>query len=178
MAELITLARPYARAAFETAQSQDALAEWSDVLTTTGRVAANSDVKGLLAHPGVDRSVKAEIILEFAGTEVSERVRNFFAILAETGRLTLLPEISELFRKFRAELERTVEIDVTAAFELSEEQQQKLAQALSRNLDRQVSLSTQADSSLIGGVVIRTGDMVIDASVRGKLQKLADTLGA
>lgn len=178
MAELRTLARPYARAAFEVAQSQGSLVEWSEVLTLAGQVAANSDVKQLLAHPGVDRPVKAEIILEFAGTEVSEPVRNFFAILAEKGRLALLPEISGLFRKFRADLERTVEIDVTAAFELTDEQQQKLAQALSTKLDRQVSLSAQTDQSLIGGVVVRTGDMVIDASVRGKLNRLADTLGS
>lgn len=178
MAELTTLARPYARAAFETAQSQDALAQWSEALTLAGQVAANSDVKELLAHPGVDRSTKADIILEFAGTEVSEPVRNFFAILAERGRLALLPQISDLFRKFRADLERTVEIDVTAAFELTEEQQQKLAEALSKKLERQVSLSTQADQALIGGVIVRTGDMVIDASVRGKLEKLADSLGA
>ncbi len=178
MAELRTLARPYARAAFEVAQSQDSLAEWSEVLTLAGQVAANSDVKQLLAHPGVDRPVKAEIILEFAGTEVSEPVRNFFAILAEKGRLTLLPEIAELFRKFRADLERTVEIDVTAAFELTDEQHQKLAQVLSTKLNRQVSLSAKTDQSLIGGVVVRTGDMVIDASVRGKLDRLADTLGS
>lgn len=178
MAVLTTLARPYARAAFETGQSRDALGHWSEVLTMAGQVAANSEVKQLLTHPGVDRSTKADIILEFAGTEVSEPVRNFFAILAEKGRLALLPEISELFRKFRAELERTVEIDVSAAFELTEEQQQKLAEALSKKLERQVTLSTQADQALIGGVVVRTGDMVIDASVRGKLNKLADTLGA
>ena len=178
MAVLTTLARPYARAAFESAQSQDSLGQWSEVLTIAGQVAANSDVKKLLTHPGVDRSIKADIILEFAGTEVSEPVRNFFAILAEKGRLAMLPEISELFRKFRADLERTVEIDVTAAFELTDEQRQKLAEALSKKLERQVTLSTQADQALIGGVIVRTGDMVIDASVRGKLNKLADTLGA
>lgn len=178
MAELRTMARPYARAAFETAQSQNALSVWGDALELAGQVAAHSEVKQLLVHPGVSRSVKAEIIQEFAGTEVPEPVRNFFIILAETGRLVLLPEVAELFRKFRAELERTVDIDVTTAFELTEEQQQKLARALSKKLDRQVSLSAQADQSLIGGIVVRTGDMVIDASVRGKLNRLADTLGS
>lgn len=178
MAELRTLARPYARAAFEAAQSQNNLAAWGDALAQAGQVAAHSEVKQLLVHPGVARAVKAEIIQEFVGTDVSEPVRNFFTILAETGRLVLLPEIAELFRKFRAELERTVDIDVTTAFELTEEQQQKLAQALSKKLDRQVSLSAHSDQSLIGGVVVRTGDMVIDASVRGKLTRLADSLGS
>ncbi|MFW5823402.1 MAG: F0F1 ATP synthase subunit delta [Marinobacter sp.] len=178
MAELRTLARPYARAAFEAARSQDALADWGDALSVAGQVAANSEVKQFLAHPGVPRSAKAEIITEFAGNQVSQPVRNFFTILAEKGRLTLLPEIAGLFQKFRAELERTINIDVTAAFELTEEQQQKLAQALSTRLDRQVSLTATADQSLIGGVVIRTGDMVIDASVRGKLNRLTDSLGS
>lgn len=178
MAELRTLARPYARAAFEAAQSQDALADWGDALSAAGQVAANSEVKQFLAHPGVPRSAKAEIITEFVGSQVSEPVRNFFTILAETGRLALLPEIAGLFQMFRADLERTVDIDVTAAFELTEEQQQKLAQALSKKLDRQVTVTAKADQSLIGGVVIRTGDMVIDASVRGKLDRLADSLGS
>lgn len=178
MAELRTLARPYARAAFEAAQSQNTLAQWSEALSVAGQVTANSEVKRFLAQPGVPRSDKAEVIAEVVGNDVSEPVRNFFTILAETGRLALLPEIAGLFQTFRADLERTVDIDVTAAFELSEEQQQKLAQALSKKLDRQVSLSTQADQSLIGGVVIRTGDMVIDASIRGKLNRLADSLGS
>ncbi|WP_339799360.1 F0F1 ATP synthase subunit delta [uncultured Marinobacter sp.] len=178
MAELRTLARPYARAAFEAAQSDNTVAQWSDALVVAGQVAAHSDVKRLIAHPGVARPVKAEIISEFVGTDLSEAVRNFFTILAESGRLALLPEIAGLFQKFRADLERTVAIDVTAAFELTEEQQQKLAQALSKKLDRQVSLSAKADQSLIGGVIVRTGDMVIDASVRGKLNRLADSLSS
>ncbi|SHK12932.1 ATP synthase F1 subcomplex delta subunit [Marinobacter antarcticus] len=178
MAELRTLARPYAKAAFSVAREHDQLAEWSRVLTIAGQVTANKDIRQLLANPGLEEQKKADMILEVAEAGDSEQVRNFFAVLAENGRLALLTEIAALFDTYRADLERTVDIEVTAAFELTDEQQQKLAQALSKKLERQVSLAASLDKSLIGGVIIRTGDMVIDASVRGKLTKLADALGS
>lgn len=178
MAELRTLARPYAKAAFQAAQDQQKLAEWSEILTIAGQITANKVVRQLLANPGMEESKKAELVLETTELSVSEPIRNFFLILAENRRLALLPEIAALFNMYRADLERTVDIEVTAAFELTDEQQQKLAQALSKKLERQVSLAASMDKSLIGGVIIRTGDLVIDASVRGKLTKLADALGS
>ncbi|AOY89437.1 F0F1 ATP synthase subunit delta [Marinobacter salinus] len=178
MAELRTLARPYAKAAFKAAQEHEQLAEWSQVLTIAGQVTANKSIRQLLANPGLEEQKKAELVLEVAEEGVTEQVRNFFMVLAENRRLTLLPEISALFNMYRADLERTVDIEVTAAFELTDEQQQKLAQALSTKLERKVSLAASLDKSLIGGAVIRTGDLVIDASVRGKLTKLADALGS
>ena len=178
MAELRTLARPYAKAAFAAAQEHAQLAEWSKVLTIAGQVAANEEIRQLLANPNLEEQKKAELILEVVGDGVNEQIRNFFAVLAENRRLALLPEIAALFNMYRADLERTVDVDVTAAFALTDEQQQKLAQALSKKLERQVSLAASLDKSLIGGVIIRTGDLVIDASVRGKLTKLADALGS
>ena len=178
MAELRTLARPYAKAAFSVAREQDQLAEWYRVLTIAGQITAIKDIRQLLSNPGLEEQKKADMILEVAEAGDSEQVRNFFSVLAENRRLALLTEISALFNMYRADLERTVDIEVTAAFELTDEQQQKLAQALSKKLDRQVSLAALLDKSLIGGVIIRTGDMVIDASVRGKLTKLADALGS
>ena len=178
MAELRTLARPYAKAAFKAAQEHEQLEQWSQVLTIAGLVTANESIRQLLANPGLEEQKKAELILEVAEDGITEQVRNFFAVLAENRRLTLLPEISALFNTYRADLERTVDIEVTAAFELTDEQQQKLAQALSSKLERTVSLAASSDKSLIGGAIIRTGDLVIDASVRGKLTKLADALGS
>ncbi|MBZ2169529.1 MULTISPECIES: F0F1 ATP synthase subunit delta [Marinobacter] len=178
MAELRTLARPYAKAAFSAAQELNQLAEWDKVLTVAGQVTANADIRRLLANPGLEEQKKAELILEVAGEEATDQVRNFFSVLAGNQRLALLPEIAVLFNTYRADLERTVDIDVTSAFELTDEQQQKLAQALSEKLERKVSLAASLDKSLIGGAVIRTGDLVIDASVRGKLKKLVETLGS
>ena len=178
MAELRTLARPYAKAAFSAAQDQKQLAEWSEVLTVAGQITANEDIRQLLASPGTEEQKKADMILECVGDNVTESVRNFLMILAANRRLSLLPEIAALFNTYRADFERTVDIEVTSAYELTDEQQQKLAQALSTKLERQVSLAASMDKSLIGGVIVRTGDMVIDASVRGKLTKLADALGS
>ena len=178
MAELITLARPYAKAAFERAKAQQALAEWAEVLNAAGQVAADEATRQLLTDPGLAEQKKAEVILECTGQTVSEEQRNFLMILADNRRLALLPEIATLFNSFRAELERTIDIDVSSAFELTDAQQQQLAQALSEKLDRNVRIDATLDKSLIGGLVVRTGDLVIDASVRGKLTKLAESLGS
>lgn len=178
MAELITLARPYAKAAFERAKAQQALAEWAEVLNAAGQVAADEATRQLLTDPGLAEQKKADVILDCTGKSVSEEQRNFLTILADNRRLALLPEIATLFNSFRADLERTIDINVSSAFELTAEQQQKLAEALSRKLDRNVQIDAAVDKSLIGGLVVRTGDLVIDASVRGKLTKLAESLGS
>lgn len=178
MAELITLARPYAKAAFERAKAQQALAEWAEVLNAAGQVAADEATRQLLTDPGLAEQKKADVILDCTVKSVSEEQRNFLTILADNRRLALLPEIATLFNSFRADLERTIDINVSSAFELTAEQQQKLAEALSRKLDRNVQIEAAVDKSLIGGLVVRTGDLVIDASVRGKLTKLAESLGS
>ena len=178
MAELITLARPYAKVAFERAKAQQALAEWAEVLNAAGQVAADEATRQLLTDPGLAEQKKAEVILECTGQTVSEEQRNFLMILADNRRLALLPEIATLFNSFRAELERTIDINVSSDFELTDAQQQQLAQALSKKLDRNVRIDATLDKSLIGGLVVRTGDLVIDASVRGKLTKLAESLGS
>jgi len=139
---------------------------------------ADAATRQLLTNPGITEQQKAEFILECTGKTANEEQHNFLMILAENNRLGLFPEIATLFNSFRADLERTIDINVSSPFELTEEQQQKLTQALSKKLDRNVQIETTLDTSLIGGLVVRTGDLVIDASVRGKLTKLAETLGS
>lgn len=178
MAELTTLARPYAKAAFDAANSSKTLADWSEALTFAAQVAATQEMRQLLANPAMTEAGKVELLAECFEKPVSEAVKNFFILLSENRRLPLLPEIAALFEAYRAEQERTINVELSSPFEMTGEQQQKLAQALSKKLEREVSLATSLDKSLIGGVVIRAGDMVIDASVRGKLAKLADALGS
>lgn len=178
MAELITLARPYARAAFETARAEDAMAQWSETLAFAAQVANDSDMRELLANPRVSDERKADLLIELCGRRLSGSAENFIKLLAENRRLALLPQIQALFEQARAELERTVDIEISTPYELTEEQQQKLSQALSNKLERKVSLATTVDPSLIGGVIVRAGDMVIDASVRGRLTKMAEALGS
>ncbi|BES73808.1 F0F1 ATP synthase subunit delta [Marinobacter nanhaiticus D15-8W] len=178
MAELTTLARPYAKAAFQTARDQDKLVEWADSLSFAAQAASDSDMRTVLGSPNLTEARKAEFLIDLFDGSVSEQFRNFVSILSEGKRLALLPEINDLYNAYRADIERVVDVEVTAPFELTEEQQQTLSQALSKKLDRKVSLATKVDPALIGGVVIRAGDMVIDASVRGKIAKLVDALGS
>ena len=178
MAELTTLARPYAKAVFDAAKEQDAVDYWDQALALAGLIAANEAVKNILANPGLSERRKAELFFDTAEEQLPEALRNFLLILSENKRLALLPEISILFAFYRAELERTVKIKVSTAYEMTPEEQQHLAQALSKKLERKVALETVVDRSLIGGVVVNSGDLVIDASVRGKLAKMAKALGS
>lgn len=178
MAELTTLARPYAKAVFDAGQDQNAVDQWDQALAFAAQVAADQEVKNILANPGLSEQRKAELFADCFEEPLPEALRNFLLILAENKRLPLLPEISALFSLYRADLERTVKMKVSTAFEMTEEQQQKLIEALSKKLERKVALETAVDQSLIGGVVVNTGDLVIDASVRGKLAKMARALGS
>ncbi|MEX2474073.1 F0F1 ATP synthase subunit delta [Marinobacter sp.] len=178
MAELTTLARPYAKAVFGAARDQDAVDLWDQALAFAAKVAADQEVKNILANPGLSEQRKAELFADCFEEPLPEALRNFLLILAESKRLALLPEVSALYSLYRADLERTVNLQVSTAFEMTAEQQQQLIDALSKKLERKVTLETAVDQSLIGGVVVNTGDLVIDASVRGKLAKMAKSLGS
>jgi F-type H+-transporting ATPase subunit delta len=176
MAELTTLARPYAKAAFEYAQAQQQLAPWSAMLGLAAAVSQDDTIQRMLTAPRLTSTDKATAFIEVCGDKFNEQVRNFVHVVAENDRLALFPEIAELFELLKAEQEKSVDVDVTSAFALNEEQQDKLAKVLSARLGREVRLHAAEDATLIGGVVIRAGDLVIDVSVRGKLAKLAEAL--
>lgn len=176
MAELTTLARPYAKAAFEYAQAQQQLANWSDMLGLAAAVAQDATMQQVLKAPRLTSTEKATTFVEVCGDKFDAQARNFLNIVSENNRMELLPEIADLFELYKAEQEKSVDVDVTSAFALSDEQQDKLAKVLSARLGREVRLHAAEDASLIGGVVIRAGDLVIDGSVRGKIAKLAEAL--
>ena len=172
MAERITIARPYARAAFETARARRQLAEWSRALTAAAAGVADPAVQGLLGSPKLPKSQLAQIFIELVGQELGEHGANFIRLLAENRRLGLLPEIAQGFEALRADAERTIEATVISASPLGDEERAALARALKKRLNREVTLQCETDSRLIGGAVIRAGDLVIDGSVRGKLERL------
>lgn len=176
MAELTTLARPYAKAAFEHAQAHQQLASWSAMLGLAAVVSQDDTLQRVLKAPRLTSTEKATTFNEVCGDKFDAQARNFISIVAEYGRLDLLPEIAELFELYKAEQEKSVDVEVTSAFALSTEQQDKLAKVLSARLSREVRLHATEDATLIGGVVIRAGDLVIDGSVRGKVAKLAEAL--
>jgi F-type H+-transporting ATPase subunit delta len=178
MAELSTLARPYAKAAFEYAADAGDLQGWSDSLAVAAAVAQQDAVEKLLSSPSFTAAQQAEKMVQICGDSMSPKALNFVQVLAENHRLQLLPNIYQQFEVLRANREKTLEVTVTAAAEISSEQQEKLASALSAKLERTVNMQVSIDSSLIGGAVVRAGDTVIDGSIRGRLAKLAEALNS
>jgi len=178
MAELITLARPYAKAAFEQALAANTLTAWAEALATAAVVASEPRVAQLIAAPGTTSAGKAETLIGLCGEILPEAVRNFLRVLAENKRLALLPQVHELFLAFKSAQEQSVDLEVASAFEIAPEQASRLADAIGRKLQRTVRVSTTVDKTLIGGVVIRTADLVIDGSVRGRLAKLSEAMNS
>lgn len=178
MAELSTLARPYAKAAFQYAADASDLQGWSDSLAVAAAVASQDTVVKLLSSPSYTATQQAEKTIEVCGDALNEKSRSFVQVLAENRRLQLLPQIYQQFEVLKANREKTVEVSVVSASEISTEQQEKLASALSSKLEREVSMQVSIDDSLIGGVVVRAGDTVIDGSIRGRLAKLAEVLNS
>jgi len=176
MSSLTTLARPYAKAAFELAQADDRLAEWDDMLSLAGALVSNDAMSGLLESPQVSRTQAVQIMTEAAGDSFSERFRDYLSVLASNGRLPLLPEVVGLFQQFRAEAEKRLSVRVVSAIELDEDQAARMKTALARRFDRDIELISEIDATVIGGAVVYAGDQVIDGSLRGRLQKLSNNL--
>ena len=178
MAELITLARPYAKAAFESGLGDNSLERWSSVLTTAAAVSSERSVMRLLTDPSSSTDSVVSSFVELLGDEIDTKDRNFIRLLAENKRLVLLPAISEMFHSLKANQERSITVEITTAFEISSETLDNLAQGLKGRLAQDINLSTTVDNSLIGGAVVRAGDTVIDNSVRGKLVKLVESMNS
>lgn len=176
MAELTTVARPYAKAAFLFAQENNALAHWEKMLGLVATVARDPAMNAYLDQPELDSAAKARAFAEVCGDELDEHGVNFITQCAEHKRLDALPEIYQLFHELLAVVEKTADVELISAFPLSDQEMETLAAALKKRLDSNVNINSRVDSSLIGGVVIRAGDTVIDGSVRGRLARLAEQL--
>ena len=176
MAELSTLARPYASAAFEYAREHSTLAAWSEQLAVVASVTLDSAIEAVLNSPSLTAEQQAKSVIDVCGDVLSPEAGNFIAILASNKRLSLLPEIYKLFSQYKANQEKSVDVDVVSAFDMDDETKDKLAAVLGKKLEREVKVSTSTDKSLLGGVLIRAGDLVIDGSVRGRLNKLAEAM--
>lgn len=176
MAEAITVARPYAQAAFDEARGLDDLKGWSNILQSLAQAVINPEIHVIITSPRAVKNQLAELMLALCGDKVSDTQRNFIKLLVESQRLSLLPEIVMLFEIMRAEAEKNVDVVVTSAFDLSEAQKQKIAEALQKRMGREIRLSCETDRKLLGGVIIRAGDKVIDGSARTHLSELANAL--
>jgi F-type H+-transporting ATPase subunit delta len=176
MAERITTARPYAKAVFALARRSNSLAATSTGLQRAATVIVDPQVHGLLGNPHVTPAQLADLVNGIAGLD--ENGRNFISMLAQNGRLGFLPEIAALFEQMKAEVENAVDVEVVAAANLTPEQEGRYAAALQKKLGRQVRLHTRVDGSLLGGAVLKAGDLVIDGSLKGRLDRLATELTA
>ena len=176
MSELSTLARPYADAVFRMAQGENDLAGWSSRVASLAMIVSDAQVARLIADPAVSSGRVAGLVIDVAGTSLGERGANFVKVLAENGRLTVLPEISVQFESLKANAESTVEATITSAHELTQAQLDELVAGLKSRFNRAVTVQVAVDAELIGGAVIAIGDQVIDGSVKGRLQRMSFAL--
>ncbi|WP_115720502.1 F0F1 ATP synthase subunit delta [Gallaecimonas mangrovi] len=175
MSELTTVARPYAKAAFEYAVEKSAIDQWADMLHFAGEVAKHEKLQALFTS-NLGASQKADALIKICGEQLDTHGQNLIKVMAENERLPALPAVAELYAELRHEYAKEVEADVKSAVALSEDEQSKLSAALEKRLARKVKLKCSVDPSLISGTLVQVGDLVIDSSVKGQLGRMNQTL--
>jgi len=176
MAETVTIARPYAEAAFRLAREQDALDRWSQMLHFLEIVVQDEDIARGIVDPNLTGRQLESLVLGVCGEQLDGAGRNFVQVLVDNDRLGVVPAIRALFEDLKREQEGVLEAQITSAFALDDEQQSRLVRRLEAKYQRKVSAQVSVDPQLIGGVRIVVGDKVLDASVRGKLDAMAVAL--
>jgi F-type H+-transporting ATPase subunit delta len=173
---MTTLARPYAVAAFEVALEAHALDSWKGLLNSAAQIVQDPEVVSLLDNPHATMRQLLTLFCDVLAPFLDDEKKNFLSLLAENKRLPLLPDIAALFTTYCAEHEKSIDVEVVSAVTLDALYQQKLVQSLTKRLQRNVSLQCSVDPSILGGAWIRANDTVIDGSVRGKLNRLLESL--
>jgi F-type H+-transporting ATPase subunit delta len=176
MAERATVARPYAKAAFAYARETGRVAEWSGWLATARSVVASEEFQQLERSPGITNAALSGLVTGICGDALDEHGKAFLALLSENGRLDFLPEIAARFEELRAEDQNVADVEVVSATALDDRQRERLAAALRKRLRRDVRLQCSVDPSLIGGAVVRSGDLLIDGSLKDRLERLRTEL--
>ncbi|WP_075183357.1 F0F1 ATP synthase subunit delta [Pantoea sp. 1.19] len=175
MSEYITVARPYAKAAFDFAVEHQSLDRWQQMLAFAAEVARNEQMTALLSGAMAPEALSTSF-LAICGDQLDDAGQNLIRVMAENGRLIALPDVLSQFIQLRDAYDATADVDVISASALSDEQLNKISAAMEKRLSRKVKLNCKIDKSVMAGVIIRAGDMVIDGSVRGRLERLADVL--
>ncbi|AZQ86130.1 F0F1 ATP synthase subunit delta [Colwellia sp. Arc7-635] len=175
MSELTTIARPYAKAAFDFAIEANAVESWLEMLVFAAEVANDATIKEYLSG-GASVEQAQDIFLKVCDVQLDSNGQNLIKVMAENQRLLVLPQVAAQFSELKAEHEKTISVDVTSAVELTAEQETTLGAALEKRLARKVKLNCNIDANVVSGLIIKAGDMVIDGSVRGKLSRLATTM--
>lgn len=177
MSELTTVARPYAKAAFDFALESADIAKWQEMLVFTSEITENSDMHNVLASAIAPEKL-AELFIGICEEQLNIHGQNFVKVLADNNRLSVLPDILTHFNMLKAEHDKEIDIEVTSAIKLSAAQIKKMSAALEKRLARKVKLICSVDPELLAGVIIKAGDTVIDGSVHSKLNRLSDALQA
>lgn len=176
MAEAITIARPYASAVFAIAQEKGELKAWSDLLMVLAQCVEQPEMQSIITSPAVSDEQAVSVLADIAGDLMTADAKNFLLLLAENNRLLSLSDVTVLFEELRAEAEKSMTAEVISARELTAEQAANISAALKQRLGRDVTLNTSIDESLLGGAIIRAGDLVIDGSALGKLNRLTNAI--
>lgn len=176
MSEAITTARPYAQAAFEEAQKLSDLNGWSEVLSSLAEAVNYPEIHAVISSPCVAKAQLGVLMGDVLGGKLKPQQMNFVRVLAENHRLQVSPEISVLFEAMKSEAEKSVDVVVDSAFELSAAQKEKIVSSLKKRMGREIKLTCKVNKELLGGVVIRAGDKVIDGSARTRLGEMASAL--
>ncbi|CAN5704427.1 MAG: F0F1 ATP synthase subunit delta [Gammaproteobacteria bacterium] len=173
MQETATLARPYAQAVFERSREGAQWDEWSGALAFLRLLMQDPMMHKIALDPRIERPKLERLIFDLAGDRLTPEIRNLIRVLLDAGRLQVLPEIARLFEELRAEAQGSIDVEVISAFDLSAEQEQVIVAAMKRRVGKDLKVTTRIDRGLIGGAIVRVGDLVIDASLRGRLQQLS-----
>ncbi|MEJ1297904.1 MAG: F0F1 ATP synthase subunit delta [Candidatus Sedimenticola sp. (ex Thyasira tokunagai)] len=175
--EAITIARPYAEAVFARAEASDKLDLWSEMLTLLAQVVEEPAAAGIIADPMFDKEHLTQLMLDIGGGRLNEEGQNLVKLLVQNGRLPIVPEIVGVYEQLKAESRRELNVHIRSAYALKPAEENKIAAALKAKLGRDITITSEEEADLIGGLHIRAGDMVIDGSVSGQLQQLANELG-
>jgi len=176
MSSLTTLARPYAKAAFELAQGDNNLAGWDEMLSAVAKVTADTGMATWLQSPHSKASKAVEIIIEAIGGDVDARFQGYLGVLADNGRLSLCAEIFRLFQQLRQVAEKRLEVRVVSATPLQSSEAERMQSALAKRFDCDITLNNDVDPEVLGGAIIYAGDQVIDGSIIGRLKRLETSL--
>jgi F-type H+-transporting ATPase subunit delta len=176
MSNATTLARPYAKAAFELANADNATDRWSEMLSLASALVTDETLANLLESPQLTSSQVVQVLSDTGGEAFDSRFRDFLTVISENKRFSLLPEVTNLYQRLREEADKLLRVKVVSAFELDEDQATRMKDALAKRYEREILLESEVDKSVIGGAVIYADGQVIDGSLKDRLAKLSNSL--
>lgn len=176
MEERTTVARPYAEAAYAQARQENRVEEWASATELLSMIVSDSAVAVRLNDPRVSSQQLTELVIGIDSDVFSGTTENFVKVLQENGRLGYAPEISSIFHQLKAEDENSLDVEVISAYSLDAASEDAMASAIKKKMGKEIQMTTKVDQSLIGGVIVRAGDQVIDSSLRGRMNQLSNEL--